>query len=79
MHVELIDFMSIEGYPVIIRFKTKLIELGLITGTDSIEGYPVIIRFKTTMDPTEQYVIYCIEGYPVIIRFKTHYPYQISS
>ena len=38
---------SIEGYPVIIRFKTKKMQIGIRCIAKSIEGYPVIIRFKT--------------------------------
>ena len=38
--------LSIEGYPVIIRFKTISIPI-FLTSLSSIEGYPVIIRFKT--------------------------------
>ena len=40
----------IEGYPVIIRFKT-LLDFALIYLSQllSIEGYPVIIRFKTSI------------------------------
>ena len=41
-------FYSIEGYPVIIRFKTSILGLPNTVGFSSgIEGYPVIIRFKT--------------------------------
>ena len=38
---------SIEGYPVIIRFKTIAMFIWTAEPSDSIEGYPVIIRFKT--------------------------------
>ena len=37
----------IEGYPVIIRFKTLLYGVKMLDTSESIEGYPVIIRFKT--------------------------------
>ena len=37
---------SIEGYPFIIRFKTKGLS-GVCNAPFSIEGYPFIIRFKT--------------------------------
>ena len=39
--------LSIEGYPVIIRFKTASTYPKNFQSL-SIEGYPVIIRFKTT-------------------------------
>ena len=42
---------SIEGIPVIIRFKTEVFQLHSLAFT-SIEGIPVIIRFKT---------IFCIQ------------------
>ena len=38
---------GIEGYPVIIRFKTFKSIHKSVTAAGSIEGYPVIIRFKT--------------------------------
>ena len=38
---------SIEGYPVIIRFKTIIHIMIKKMMFISIEGYPVIIRFKT--------------------------------
>ena len=73
----LFDFdlaVSIEGYPVIIRFKTST-PLGVLSLSDgSIEGYPVIIRFKTNSELLETADDESIEGYPVIIRFKTVTP-----
>ena len=39
--------LSIEGIPVIIRFKTKGIIQLTVAQYISIEGIPVIIRFKT--------------------------------
>ena len=39
--------MSIEGIPVIIRFKTLALPLVHIFSYSCIEGIPVIIRFKT--------------------------------
>ena len=39
--------MSIEGIPVIIRFKTIISTVLGINVPMSIEGIPVIIRFKT--------------------------------
>lgn len=38
--------LRIEGYPVIIKFKTVIFK-NIFPFTYSIEGYPVIIRFKT--------------------------------
>ena len=65
--------MSIEGIPVIIRFKTLRYEpKSWYSGC--IEGIPVIIRFKTLALPLVHIFSYsCIEGIPVIIRFKTEY------
>ena len=39
--------LSIEGIPVIIRFKTHLTKDLQITPTYRIEGIPLITRFKT--------------------------------
>ena len=41
----------IEGYPVIIRFKTQEMAAHL-NYVNRIEGYPVIIRFKTFLQCT---------------------------
>ena len=41
------DVVGIEGYPVIIRFKTQITQVAYKEIIKSIEGYPVIIRFKT--------------------------------
>ena len=40
--------ISIEGIPVIIRFKTSYDRLRVWTYDGGIEGIPVIIRFKTS-------------------------------
>ena len=62
---------SIEGIPVIIRFKTEGSFKQLISYV-GIEGIPVIIRFKTIMELLNNSKHKnCIEGIPVIIRFKT--------
>ena len=69
---------SIEGYPVIIRFKTYFI-LPFGQTNYSIEGYPVIIRFKTSGFICPHLAFSSsgsIEGYPVIIRFKTPMHHQ---
>ena len=61
----------IEGYPVIIRFKTSSSTFRS-SSVNCIEGYPVIIRFKTLFLNPRWFFFNCsIEGYPVIIRFKT--------
>ena len=65
-------FLSIEGIPVIIRFKTPLISFLSNTCRISIEGIPVIIRFKTALVSSCTSVGAGIEGIPVIIRFKTY-------
>ena len=62
---------SIEGIPVIIRFKTFKIHYKCLYKVISIEGIPVIIRFKTPGTAWEQVENNSIEGIPVIIRFKT--------
>ena len=44
----IVKHFSIEGIPVIIRFKTKIKEAAVFSETyGCIEGIPVIIRFKT--------------------------------
>ena len=63
---------SIEGIPVIIRFKTQGGLIGNIYDL-GIEGIPVIIRFKTCKELKDAHIkVWGIEGIPVIIRFKTH-------
>ena len=63
--------MSIEGIPLITRFKTFQLHIGLAP-LRSIEGIPLITRFKTFL-LTFAYSIgyHCIEGIPLITRFKT--------
>ena len=65
------DVVGIEGYPVIIRFKTQITQVAYKEIIKSIEGYPVIIRFKTFSVYSKGTAKGSIEGYPVIIRFKT--------
>ena len=63
---------SIEGIPVIIRFKTlSPLTFNAYMFGRGIEGIPVIIRFKTKLSDLELRVKKSIEGIPVIIRFKT--------
>ena len=67
-----LDVQSIEGIPVIIRFKTTCDHEIKFYCFEGIEGIPVIIRFKTTTFlPKPFNSIISIEGIPVIIRFKT--------
>ena len=64
---------SIEGIPVIIRFKTTSWSWIECIQYLCIEGIPVIIRFKTRNQLSLAHVPQrqSIEGIPVIIRFKT--------
>ena len=57
--------LSIEGIPVIIRFKTKGIIQLTVAQYISIEGIPVIIRFKTLSIFS---AIYCV--LPVLKVFQ---------
>ena len=43
------NFIVIEGYPFIIRFKTRHLNNKINLLITVIEGYPFIIRFKTKM------------------------------
>ena len=66
---------SIEGIPLIIRFKTEdnYLPLYLILFL-SIEGIPVIIRFKTKVLYHQiNHFKFRIEGIPLITRFKTNH------
>ena len=64
-------YLSIEGIPVIIRFKTEYVPADTKSLDRGIEGIPVIIRFKTPGKLDSGNGRTCIEGIPVIIRFKT--------
>ena len=70
-HMSCVFDGGIEGYPVIIRFKTWNDWSTFWFDICSIEGYPVIIRFKTSHMSLFWFFNCSIEGYPVIIRFKT--------
>ena len=71
---------SIEGIPVIIRFKTTTSTSAFKSIHKSIEGIPVIIRFKTPeLEPYFVRFNFCIEGIPVIIRFKTDIVYSTNT
>ena len=64
-------FLSIEGIPLIIRFKTFYL-CGYDLHNSSIESSPVIIRFKTLLCQVPiKSALHRIEGSPLITRFKT--------
>ena len=65
----LIIHYSIEGIPLIIRFKTK-ISLTFWNSSGGIEGIPLITRFKTyPIQQDARLRLQCIEGSPLVTRF----------
>ena len=63
--------LSIEGIPLITRFKTVSCDTVSISYNSCIEGIPLITRFKTFKTATEAKLLNRIEGIPLITRFKT--------
>ena len=64
-------YISIEGIPLITRFKTHGTYFQMSHHYISIEGIPLITRFKTSRPKEVIFMSLCIEGIPLIIRFKT--------